>query len=97
MLWTGMQNAAGMRDAAFLPLHSPARTEHLRLPGGAAGAESSQISNHADCQTCGLFSRECSCSTNNCERPSGKRPGGDAGSAGGAAGAFAANPPTFLA
>ena len=27
-----------MRDAAFLPLHSPARSEHLRLSGGAAGA-----------------------------------------------------------
>ena len=35
---TGMQNAAGMRDAAFLPLHPPARSEHLRLSGGAAGA-----------------------------------------------------------
>ena len=33
-----MQNAAGMQNAAFLPLHSPARSEHLRLPGGAAGA-----------------------------------------------------------
>jgi hypothetical protein len=46
----GMQHAAGMQDAAFQPLHSPARSEHLRLPGGAAGAECSKISNHADCQ-----------------------------------------------
>jgi hypothetical protein len=33
-----MQNAAGMQNAAKMPLHSPARSEHLRLPGGAAGA-----------------------------------------------------------
>ena len=42
-----MQNAAGMQNAAKMPLHSPARSEHLRLPGGAAGAMDLRLATRA--------------------------------------------------
>ena len=42
---------SGSNAMAALPLHSPARSGHLRLPEGAAGAMSHKWPLHTGCDT----------------------------------------------